>query len=197
MLNTGFYLRSADIVAKELLGKLLVHFTEKGNMSGIIVETEAYTGAEDAASHAYRNLRTGRTEVMYANGGCAYIYLIYGMYNCLNVVANIENKPEAVLIRALQPLDGVELMKANRGSKPNIKVTDLCNGPGKLCKALGIDRKLNGISLTGDELFIVDHMSVKEKDIKISPRVNIDYAGEAKDYMLRYYLSDNKHVSRT
>ena len=196
MLNRGFYIRDADTIAKDLLGKLLVHRTDKGIVSGMIVEVEAYMGAEDAASHAYRNLRTSRTEVMYSQGGYAYVYLIYGMYNCLNIVANAVDRPEAVLIRALQPVEGIELMKANRKAGEKSKLSSLCSGPGKLCMAMGIDRSQNGADLTRDTLCIENYMRVEKEEIASSPRINIDYAGKARDYLLRHFLKDNLYLSK-
>lgn len=115
-LNRNFYLRSAEELAPALLGKILVHKTAEGVTSGIIVETEAYIGPEDKGAHSCGGVPTARTAVMFGKGGFAYVYLIYGMYSCFNVVANVKDKPEAVLIRALEPLDGVELMKMRRGT---------------------------------------------------------------------------------
>ena len=126
----------AVTLAQSLLGKVLIHETAEGVTSGIIVETEAYIGPEDRAAHTFNNRRTKRTEILFHEGGYAYIYLVYGMYNCLNVTANIAGKPECVLLRALQPIGGISLMQFRRNSLKN-----LCNGPGRLCCAMGITRE--------------------------------------------------------
>lgn len=193
MLNRQFYLRDANLVAKDLLGKLLVHNTQNGIIAGMIVELEAYMGAEDAAAHSYKNLRSSRTEVQFGEGGFAYMYLIYGMHYCFNVVTNVANKPEAILIRALEPVDGIEIMKKNRKSD---NLINLCNGPGKLCSALEINKSHYGIDLCGNELHIDAYQNVANENIVATPRVNIDYAGEAKDYLWRYYIKGNKFVSK-
>ena len=145
-----FYLRDGLTVARELVGKKLVTRLPEGTTGGIIVETEAYMGALDAAAHSYRG-KTERTKVFYGAGGFVYVYLIYGMHLCTNVVANVAGVPEAVLIRALEPTDGVELMKKRRG-KNNLR--GLCSGPGKLSQALGVTKNFYGADLCGDEIFI-------------------------------------------
>lgn len=182
-LTRDFYIRSGLVVARELIGKKIISCSEEGMTAGIIIETEAYMGAEDAASHSYKNRRTVRTESMFSEGGHLYVYLIYGMYLCANVVANVKDIPEAVLIRALQPTDGIELMK-NRRNKQNLK--DLCSGPGKLTQALGISKKDYDLDLCGDKIFI------EETDLKpeiiTTKRINIDYAGEAANYPWRFLM---------
>lgn len=193
MLTREFYRRDARQVAPELLGKLLVHKTPQGIRSGMIVETEAYLGPEDAASHAYQNKRTVRTEILFGPAGYAYVYLIYGMYHCLNVVVNEENRPEAVLIRAVEPIEGIVAMLKTRNCKD---IKNLSNGPGKLCQALGINQQFNGLDLCGQTLFITDHQSIKTSEIGVSPRVNIEYAGEYKDRLWRYYMKENPFVSK-
>lgn len=192
-LTREFYLIDAVSLARELLGKILVHDSGEGIASGIIVETEAYRGPDDKAAHTYNNRRTSRTEIVFEEGGFAYVYLVYGMYHCFNVTANISGKPECVLVRALEPLDGIELMKARR--KTN-KLTNLCSGPGKLCGALGITRKLYGEDLCGDKLYILEN---NYPDMKIisSPRIGIDYAEEYKNICWRYFVDGNIFVSRT
>ena len=192
-LNRNFYLRSAEELAPALLGKILVHKTAEGVTSGIIVETEAYIGPDDKGAHSCGGVPTARTAVMFGKGGFAYVYLIYGMYSCFNVVANVKDKPEAVLIRALEPLDGVELMKMRRGTD---KPENLCSGPGKLCSALGITREQSGADLCKNELFILDMPELSKSEIIVSPRINIDYAEEYRDKLWRYFVKGNKFVSK-
>lgn len=186
-LTREFYIRDSNSVARDLIGKILVH----GDTSGIIVETEAYK-AEDKASHTYNNKRTSRTEIQFHEGGYAYIYMIYGMYYCFNVTANSPNKPEAVLIRALEPLNGIETMKLRRKTD---NIINLCNGPGKLCQALNITKENYGEDLCGDNIYISD-CKIKNVKIKTSPRINIDYAEEYKNFLWRYYIDGNKFVSK-
>ena len=185
-----FYLRGGLEVARDLIGKKLVHNSAEGLTSGIIVETEAYMGAIDAAAHSYKGL-TERTKIQYGVGGYAYVYLIYGMYTCMNVVANIENIPECVLIRALQPIEGIELMKIRR-KKNNLR--DLCSGPGKLTQAMGITKNHYGIDLCGEEIFI-EEVENFTPDITATKRINIDYAGDAANYLWRFILTDSKFIS--
>lgn len=192
-LNRNFYLKSADELAPALLGKVLVHKTAEGVTSGIIVETEAYIGPDDKGAHSCGGVPTARTAVMFGQGGFAYVYLIYGMYSCFNVVANVKDKPEAVLIRALEPLDGIELMKKRRGTD---NLQNLCSGPGKLCSALGITREQSGTDLCGSELFILDKPALPTSEIAVSPRINIDYAEEYRDVLWRYFVKDSKFVSK-
>lgn len=179
-----FYARSALEVAPDLLGKLLVHITTEGLTSGYITETEAYMGPEDKAAHTYGGRKTKRTQAMFGPPGHAYIYLIYGMYHCFNVVTATEGQPQAVLIRALKPKDGIDLMFARRQFKTNhqhIKTKRLCqltNGPGKLCQALAITKEQYGHDLTGDTLFIAPAETVSPQDITTGPRINVDYADE-------------------
>ncbi len=185
----AFYLRDALTVARELIGKILVSVTPDGICSGRIVEAEAYMGSNDAAAHSCHG-RTPRTEVLFGDGGRAYVYLIYGMYCCLNLSTNVEDKPECVLIRALEPLEGVDLMKTRRKTD---RLEALCSGPGKLCAALGITRADNGVDLCGNRLYLLDDGCLPE--INTSKRVNIDYAGEAADYEWRFYIDGNRFVS--
>lgn len=191
-LTKDFYQRSALEVAPDLLGKLLVHQTAEGRAAGMIVEAEAYIGEVDKASHAYE-CRSVRTEVMYQAGGLAYVYLIYGMYHCFNVVTGPEDQAEAVLIRALEPVEGLELMQRRRGAK--VKVPNLTSGPGKLCQALAITKAQYGMDLTGTALYLENYRKVKAAELGISTRINVDYAEEAKDFPWRFYLRGNKFVS--
>lgn len=193
MLPLKFYLRPATVVARELLGKLLVHKSPEGTTAGMIVETEAYEGAVDKACHAWHN-RSPRTEVIYQQGGLAYVYLIYGMYNCFNVVAGPRETADAVLIRALEPVQGVELMQRRRGA--GVSVANLCRGPGKLCEALGITREQYGADLRTSHLTIEPYQKIREELVAVSPRVNIAYAEEAQSFPWRFYVKDNIYVSR-
>lgn len=173
-----FYLVDALDLAEKLLGKILVFKNKRYR----IVEVEAYRGIEDKASHTYGNRRTKRTEAMYLEGGHVYIYLIYGMYYNLNVVANVKDVPQGVLIRGVEPLDYIE-------EKPST------NGPGKLCRELGIDKRHYGLDLvTSDEMYIID--DDYEFEIVESKRVNIHYAEEYKDKLWRFYIKGNKYVSK-
>jgi len=199
-LPRSFYQRDAVVVAKELLGKHLVHRIGTTTLSGKIVEVEAYMGAIDKAAHSYNNRRTQRTEVMFGPGGYAYIYFIYGMYYCMNVVTGLENDGQAVLIRALEPVDGIDQMARNRFGKAHIELTkkqgiQLTNGPGKLCRALGITKENYGEDLTGNQLYIDDSYSEKFQVIS-SNRINIGYSEEAQDYLWRFYIKENPYVSK-
>lgn len=190
-LKRNFYVRPGLSVARDLIGKQLVHCSSEGVTKGIIVETEAYIGPEDAASHAYKSLRTERTEIQYGIGGYIYIYTIYGLHTCMNVVANQKDLPEVVLIRALQPTVGIELMQ-NRRQKQSIR--ELCNGPGKLSQAMGITKNCYGMDLCGNELYI-ETVSGIDLSVSATKRINIDYAGEAVNYLWRFVLSNNKFIS--
>lgn len=189
-LSREFYLQNGLKLAKNLIGKKLVHDSPEGLTSGIIVETEAYMGAIDAAAHSYKGL-TDRTKIQFGVGGYAYVYLIYGINICFNVVANVENIPEAVLIRALQPVDGVELMKIRR-KKNNLR--DLCSGPGKLTQAMGITKNHYGEDLCGDKIFI-EEVENFNHTVTATKRINIDYAGDAKNFLWRFILTESKFIS--
>jgi DNA-3-methyladenine glycosylase len=199
-LKHKFYRRDTTTVARELLGKRLVHVIKDKSgspkrLSGIIVEVEAYLGIRDRGCHTFGDRCTPRTKTMYLPGGHAYVYLIYGMHYCINAVTMNEGEPEAVLLRALEPSENIELMKQNRnlnGHSPN-----LTNGPGKLCQALQITKKQDAMDLTGKELFIEDTgLKVPSKNIIAGPRVGIDYAQEAMDWPLRFSINGNPYVSR-
>lgn len=189
-LTRDFYTNDACTVARNLIGKILVHNSPEGTTSGIIVEAEAYCGPEDKAAHSYNNKRTKRTEIMFHAGGFAYVYVIYGIHCCFNITANIPGKPEAVLIRALEPLAGENLMFQRR----NTSWENLCNGPGKLCAAMGITRELYGADLCGDCLYVVE--GVNKYNVIASERVNIDYAEECRSFLWRYYAEGSIFVSR-
>lgn len=198
-LDRAFYNRESLVVAKELLGKVLVHEVNGQKIVAKIVETEAYMGIEDKAAHSYGGRRTQRVEVMYGGPGFSYVFIVYGMYHCFNVVTMEEGIPQAVLIRAVEPIEGFELMAHNRYKKPfnelkKSQIYGLTNGPGKLCKALLIDKSINGEDLCGNKLYIGD---TQEENFTIvsSKRVGIDYAEEAKDFLWRFYIKDNRYVS--
>lgn len=193
-----FFKREALEVAKDLLGKNLIVQTEDGLMKVRLVEVEAYTGEEDKACHTYGGKRTGRTETMYREGGCLYVYLIYGMYNMLNIVTGRQDDGQAVLIRAGEPLDGLDLMAKNRFKKSYEELTsyqkkNLINGPGKLAQALGIDRSYNG-HLLGEKIYLEDDGNV-DFETERSKRIGIDYAEEARDYLYRFYIRGSEFLS--
>ncbi len=190
-----FYLRPNVLtVAKELLGKLLVVPGPNGErVSGKIVEVEAYRGPEDRASHAYGGRRTKRTETMYRSGGVAYVYFVYGMYYQFNVVSGIADVPHAILVRALEPVEGLELMRERRHSHLDRNLT---SGPGKLCIAMGIDRQLDGADLLGDNVWLEDFETVTPRGIAKGPRIGIDYAEAWIDKPWRFWIKDNPYVSR-
>lgn len=190
-----FFEQSALKLAEELLGHFLVRKINGKKIKAMIVETEAYCGAIDKASHAFNNKRTKRTEPMFLQGGHSYIYLIYGLNYCFNVVAEKEGNPEAVLIRAVEPVEGLDLIKQNR---PEIdKLENLTNGPGKLAKALSIDISLNGCNLiNGKELYIEKNLKKPIFSIVSAKRIGIDYAEEFKDKLWRKYIEGNTFVSK-
>lgn len=190
-----FYRRSDVLtVAKELLGKLLVVPGSGGKrISGKIVEVEAYRGPEDRASHAYGGRRTKRTETMYNPGGVAYVYFVYGMYYQFNVVSGVADVPHAILVRALEPVEGLDIMRTRRHSHPDHNLT---NGPGKLCIAMGIDRQLDGADLLGDRVWLEDFEGVPSRRIAKGPRIGIDYAEEWITKPWRFWIKDNSYVSR-
>jgi DNA-3-methyladenine glycosylase len=195
-LSESFYLNSNVVeVSRNLLGKYL--FTRIDDMvtGGYIVETEAYNGVIDKASHAFGNRRTARTETMFQKGGIAYVYLCYGIHEMLNVVTSVEGQPHAVLIRAVNPTVGLDVMQYRRNMaivKPNITA-----GPGSVGKALGISRKLNGISLQSDELWIEDQgLIFPDEAINAGPRIGVAYAGDDALLPYRFYVKGNVYVSK-
>jgi DNA-3-methyladenine glycosylase len=195
-LPRDFYTRPNVLaVARELLGRLLVVPAADGTrVSGIIVETEAYRGPQDRASHAYGGRRTNRTETMYANGGTAYVYFVYGMYYQFNVVTNAEDVPHAVLIRALEPVESVGLMRQRRRGRSDESLT---SGPGKLCLALGIDRGLDRADLLGTRVWLEEGRGrIPRSAIAVGPRIGIDYAREWADKPWRFWIRDSPFVSR-
>jgi DNA-3-methyladenine glycosylase len=194
-LPRDFYTRANVLtVARELLGKLLVVPNRSGKrVSGRIVEAEAYRGPQDRAAHSYGGRRTKRTEPMYGVGGTAYVFFVYGMYNQFNVVTNVIDTPHAVLIRALEPVEGIELMRKRRDNQPDHNLT---NGPGKLCIAMDIDRELDGADLLGNRVWLEDAEKIPRSRIQCGPRIGIDYAEEWKDKPWRFWIKDNPYVSR-
>jgi len=192
-LERSFYERDTLDIARDLLGKYIIHDTPDGKTSGKIVEVEAYVGSEDAASHAYNNRCTNRTKVMFGQGGIAYVYLIYGIYYCMNIVTNKEGYPEAVLIRGIEPIDGLDLMKKRRKTD---KLLNLCSGPGKLCSAMGISKAQNGIDLCGENLYLLSGETLSPECIVTTPRINIDYAKDARNYPWRFIIKDNPFLSK-
>ncbi len=191
-----FYDRSAEIVAERLLGCVLVRRWTQGRathvLAGRIVETEAYVGEADRASHAHAG-RTARNAVMYGPAGHAYVYFIYGMYDMMNVVCRGPGRPEAVLIRALEPVAGLETMRLLR---PSRRDRDIASGPGKLCRALAITRALNGSALNGAPLWIERGRPRRAESVGRGPRIGVEYAGPDALRHLRFFLHGNPHVSR-
>jgi DNA-3-methyladenine glycosylase len=179
-LPRSFYNRDTIVVARDLLGKHLVHVTPEGERIGRIVEVEAYLGEHDLAAHSSKG-RTERTKIMFGPPGYAYVYLIYGMHHCMNVVTEPESNAAAVLLRALEPVRGL----ASRAS-----------GPGLLCRAMGIDRRLNGHDLLSGDFFITDPGSDAGMRIVKGPRIGVEYAKHWAKRHLRFYLKDNPFVSR-
>ncbi len=196
------YALDSESLARKLLGCRLVRILDDGaRLSGVIVETEAYLGAPDLASHAVGGRRTARNEAMYAKAGTSYVYFTYGMHFCFNVVCGDVDVPLAVLVRALEPVEGIEEMKRRRAAGRNalrlekMKEADLCSGPGKLCAALGIERDLNAVDLVTDErLWIERGEAVGE--VGVGPRVGIGFAKEWVEKPLRFWVAGNPHVSR-
>lgn len=200
-LGEWFYRRGASKVARDLLGRHLVTVDGAGRRrAGRIVETEAYVGVQDAASHGYGGRRTDRNEAMYARGGTAYVYFTYGMHCCFNVVTGRAEVPAACLVRALEPVEGVAAMYDQRAGsidRARLRITDLCSGPAKLCQAMGIDLAMDGEPLLdSDRLFIEAGRPVSPSQIRRSPRIGIDYAGDWVLRELRFFVNENPHVSR-
>ncbi len=183
-----FYLRDCVIVAKDLIGKILVRKKGKRTYSGIIVETEAYKGSLDAASHSF-NGKSKRNEIMFEEGGVCYVYFTYGNHYCMNAVTDVKGTAYAVLIRALEPVDGIDYMKKNRNTK---NIYNLTNGPGKLTKAFEIDKRLNGESLRSNNLYICESPGEKSYKISVSKRIGIS---KNKDKLWRFSETGSLFVS--
>lgn len=196
ILPGSFYTRKDVVaIAKELLGKVLVTRFDGVTTSGMIVETEAYAGAADKASHAYGNRRTARTETMYKEGGVAYVYLCYGIHHLFNVVTHVPDIPHAVLIRAIEPIEGIEYMLGRRG-KEKLQPS-LTAGPGAMSMALGIHTRHTGFSLQGPEIWIEDRgIKIPKKDIVAATRVGVAYAAEDALNPYRFSVKGNPYVSK-
>lgn len=189
-LPRAFYARPVLQVARSTIGKILVHESPEGRVSGRIVEAEAYRGPQDRAAHSFGGRRTPRTEVMYGPPGHAYVFFVYGMHWHVNLVTTAVGAPEAVLIRAVEPLEGIELMARRRGLPPGRR--ELTNGPGKLCQAFGIDAKLYGEDLTHRVLYLAEGPLPK---VARSRRIGVDYAGTWADKPWRFYDPASRFVS--
>jgi DNA-3-methyladenine glycosylase len=195
VLNVNFYTRKDVIkIAKELLGKIIVTCFDEQLTAARITETEAYNGIVDKASHAYNNRRTKRTETMYANGGAAYVYLCYGIHHLFNVVTNLKDVPHAVLIRAAEPIIGIDTM-LQRTNKKKLDNT-LTSGPGNVSKALGINTQHTGNDLKSENFFIADDgFRLSKNKIIATPRIGVDYAAEDALLPYRFFIRDNIYVS--
>lgn len=191
-LSREFYGRDTLEVAEDLIGKILVRKYDGHIIKARIIEAEAYIGAIDKASHCYKG-QTERNKVMFGPPGYTYVYLIYGMYNCLNVVTENVGQGSGVLLRSIEPIENVELMCLNRYNKvlrdvSKQQLKNLSNGPGKICMALKITRNENGVDLTGDNIFLEDD-GLRDFKVERSKRINIDYAEEAKDFLWRFTIN--------
>lgn len=200
ILEKNFYRKDTLTVANELLGKILVRNINGKVIRGKIVEAEAYIGAIDKASHAYNGRRTARTEPLYAEGGIAYVYFIYGLYHCFNVISEEKDIAGGVLIRAIEPLDNLEHIANIRFKKKYNELTkaqklNLTNGPSKLCMALSISKEENYKDLTSEGSLYIETGNSEEFEIVKAKRIGIDYAEEAKDFLWRFYIKDNPYVS--
>ena len=191
-----FYLRDDTLqIAQDLLGKKLVVPTADGErVSGMIVETEAYLGAIDKAAHSYKNRRTKRTEMMFALGGHVYVFFVYGMYFQFNVVVGKIDVPHAVLIRAVEPVENIEIMRIRRGAVMPDK--NLTSGPGKLCIALGIDKAFNGADLLANKVWLEDFRKISSEEISSGRRIGIDYAEEFAEKPWRFWVKNSQFQSR-
>ncbi|MFC7373276.1 DNA-3-methyladenine glycosylase [Fictibacillus iocasae] len=199
----SFFSQPTLQLAQSLIGMELVHESKEGITSGIIVETEAYMGPEDRAAHSYGGRRTKRTEVMFDQPGSIYMYFIYGMHVCFNIVSGPPGKPEAVLIRALEPVSGIALMEKRRYSSwkrspaQARKIMHLTSGPGKLCQAMGLGLELYGSKMNKGPVFLKENKKIPASMIEAGPRINVHYAGEAAEYPWRFWLRGSPYVSKS
>lgn len=195
-IDPAYYLNQDVLfLAKDLLGKVLFTKIDGELTAGIIVETEAYFGVQDKASHAYGGRRTNRTETMYSEGGISYVYLCYGMHHLFNIVSSVKDEPHAILIRAIEPLIGKEIIEFRR-SMPATKAA-ISAGPGSAAKALGIDRSFNAKHLHGEEVWLEDHgIRYLDEEIAVTPRIGIAYAQEHALLPWRFFVKGNKYVSK-
>lgn len=193
-LSTDFYRRDdVALIAQELLGKYIITHFEQQYTVGRIVETEAYAGILDKASHAYNNRRTARTEIMFGDAGYAYVYLCYGIHHLFNVVCNLSGKPDAVLIRGIEPVEGVDRMQQRfQYNKFN---SSIGRGPGNVSKALGLSVKHSGLSLQQPALFLAEEKQ-EPFTIMTSPRIGVDYAGDHAQWLYRFFIQDHPKVSK-
>lgn len=189
-IDRSFFERDAVTAARELIGCYLVRVSEEGITKARIVETEAYMGEIDDAAHSYKG-KTERVRALYGEKGRAYIYLIYGMYNCLNISAGPEGVPQCILIRAAEPTEGTDLMKTRRRTD---KITNLCSGPGKLCMAMDITRVLYDEDMVNGEVLYIE--AGEKLQTEESKRIGIDYAEKCRDKLWRFTAKDNKFVSK-
>ena len=194
-LTRSFYRRPVIRVARALLGQRLVRVVDGQRLAGIIVETEAYLGLPDRAAHTYTGRRTARNASMWLDGGHAYIYFTYGMHHCLNVVTEREGYPAAVLIRALEPLEGIEEMRVRRGGCSDLPLT---SGPARLCQALGIDRWFDGVDLCAPDalLFLEEDALIPDDNIATGPRIGVRGDEVAVTIPWRFYVRDSRYISR-
>ena len=193
----SFFRRGAPALARALLGQRLVRIVDGQRLAGRIVETEAYCGVRDRAAHSFNHRRTERTDPMWRDGGTAYVYFTYGMHHCMNVAASIEGDPQAVLIRALEPTQGVEAMRQHRPKAR--RDADLCSGPARLCEALRIDRGFSGVDLLDSESLWIERVRrsvMPGRRIAVTPRVGVGYADEWAGKPLRFLIRDHPHCSR-
>ncbi len=193
-LGRSFYLGPTLRVARALLGKILVHEAPEGRAAGRIVEVEAYRGPRDRAAHSFGGRRTGRNEVMYGPPGHAYVYFVYGMHHCVNVVTRPAEVPEAVLIRALEPLDGIDLMRARRGIAGG-PAWRLCRGPGATCQALGLTRAHNGADLVAGPLRVLRAPALPAPQVARTARIGVAYAGADAQRPWRFVVRGSAAVS--
>jgi DNA-3-methyladenine glycosylase len=195
-LPESFYTHSNVVqISRDLLGKYLFTSIDSIKTGGYIVETEAYNGVVDKASHAFGNRNTPRTSVMFRHGGIAYVYLCYGIHEMFNIVTSVEGEPHAILIRAIEPTEGIDEMLMRR--KMTALKPSLTSGPGSVAKALGISRAINAISLQSDTLWLEDKgLSFTDEEVTAVPRVGVDYAGEDALLPYRFYVKGNKYVSK-
>jgi len=194
-LSQNFYSRNVITVAKELLGKTIVRKYGSSILSGMIVEVEAYDGSVDRAAHTF-NGKTKRNEVMFEQGGLLYVYFTYGVHFCCNVVTGKAGLGNAVLIRAVEPLEGIDIMAKNRFNKTDLTESEkinLANGPGKICRAFNIDRRHNGVNLTGSEIFLLYNKKIPKSDIAVTTRIGIK---KSVDLPWRFYIKNNKFISK-
>jgi DNA-3-methyladenine glycosylase len=194
-LRRSFYERDPLTVSKDMLGRLIVVQSDWGAIGGEIVETEAYIGPNDKASHAYGNKKTKRTLVQFGERGHAYVFRVYGMHDCFCAVVGPPYVPAVVLVRAVRPIYGIDMMRRNRSLGEDTPMHELTNGPSKFCKAFGITSELNGVDLLGQKLYILETEQQSFFEIASSARIGIDYAEEYKDVAWRFYKKDNSFVS--